>query len=274
MVSLSNNAAHSRSLYGFSDDHVAINSAQPDDDLIIDHIELISGPEMVNRPIRTTWAILLAIVIYVGLVISAYIIPLECGNNISSRICGEDPLSLILYIHGGIWFTFFGLDRYFHLKHKKNRLNGYLNFYRKTQNVRRMPILINSCANAVMVVLVKVLDSHCSRDSCSKLSQIQWIQIVISIECSAALIFLMVYLVQTVMFNNKKALPDVTQDELSTGVGTAYSDSDLGFRNESYDDQVMEKQADMIRYLKKHTEMLAKRNLTLTEEIYQLKRNR
>lgn len=75
--------------------------------------------------------------------ISAYLIPLQC--DVKDRACGEDPLSLTMYIHGGMWFILFAVDRYLQHKHDESRLLGYLDFYRQTRNLRRMPLFINSC---------------------------------------------------------------------------------------------------------------------------------
>lgn len=46
------------------------------------------------------------------------------------------------------------------------------------------------------------------------------------------------------------------------------------WRDDSYSDQVLERQADMIRYLKQHNVQLGKRLLALTEENSMLKANR
>ena len=45
----------------------------------------------------------------------------------------------------------------------------------------------------------------------------------------------------------------------------------LFFRDENYSDQVLEKQADMIRYLKQHNSQLGKRILAITAENNALK---
>lgn len=48
-----------------------------------------------------------------------------------------------------------------------------------------------------MVIVTKLLDSHCCCDGC--LTKARYIQIFITIECAVALIFLMVYLGKCVM---------------------------------------------------------------------------
>ncbi|RUS72791.1 hypothetical protein EGW08_019451 [Elysia chlorotica] len=260
MVSLGN-SRNSRGYFGFGEDHPTINSN--DDELIVDHIDLISDHEMKHQPIGTTWAILFMKLLYIGLGVSAYIVPELC----SLQVCGQDSISLTLYIHGGMWFVLFIVDRFLALKHRESRLNGYLDFYRRTQKIRSIPFHINSCANAIMVILTKLLDNLCGEPDkkCHVLGKIRYIQILVALECLLALIVLCVYFAKTVKFNRKKALPDVNQDELVTSFSSILSS--IYPRNENYIDQVMEKQADMIRYLKQHTETLARRNLTLTEEI-------
>ncbi|CAL1544622.1 unnamed protein product [Lymnaea stagnalis] len=268
MVSLSSQNTHAGGYFGFSDDRPTLYSTNTaDDDLIIDHIELVASPEMSHKPIRTAWAIILAKILYVALCVSAYLVPLFCDSN----QCGEDSISLTMYIHGGMWFVLFFLDRYLLAKHNESRMNGYLDFYRKTRNIRRVPFMINSCANAIGVIVLKVLDQHCGKVQCKFLKTTTYIQILVSAECAIAIIVLIVYLVHTVRFNQKKALPDVTQEELMTSFVNSHSSADVGYRNENYIDQVMEKQADMIRYLRQHTENLARRNLALQGEINKMK---
>ncbi|GFO34316.1 transmembrane protein 192 [Plakobranchus ocellatus] len=261
MVSLGD-TRNSRGYFGFSEEHAVINSG--DEELIVDHIELVADPEMKHKPIRTTWAILFIKLIYIVLGVSAYVVPTLC----SIKRCVLDPLSLTLYIHGGMWFVLFLMNRLLVVKHNESRLNGYLDFYRRTRSIRAVPFEINSCANALMVILIKLLDHFCYDDGkCDVLSKMRFVQILVSVECVLALIVLCVYFVRTVKFNRRKALPDVTQDELLTSFVNSHSSADIGSRNENYIDQVMEKQADMIRYLRQHSEALARRNLALTEEM-------
>lgn len=271
MVSLANSNRHTGGFFGFSDEQATLQSSASDDDLIVDHIQLVSGPEMTHHPIRITWALVLAEILYVALGVSAYIVPVFCPD----KKCGEDSISLTLYIHGGMWFVLFLLDRIFQHKHNESRLKGYLDFYRRTKKIRGLPFMINSCANAVLVIVVKLLDNLCDdSDKCWIIGKSRFIQIPVTIECLVALVVLTFYLARVVKFNRKKALPDVTQEELMTSFVNSQSCVDVGYRNENYIDEVMEKQADMIRYLRTHAENLARRNLTLTEEISRLKEQR
>ena len=93
----------------------------------------------------TGWLLVfhISISLQIALAVSAYVVPELC----SLQVCGQDSISLTLYIHGGMWFVLFILDRFLALKHKESRLNGYLDFYRRTQNIRIIPFQINSCGN-------------------------------------------------------------------------------------------------------------------------------
>ncbi|KAK0050267.1 transmembrane protein 192 [Biomphalaria pfeifferi] len=265
MVSLTTQNSHSGGFFGFSEDHLPNLSTNSDDDLIVDHIELVSSPHVLYKPIRTTWAIVLNIILYLCLCASAFLVPYFCPNS----KCAEDDISLVMYIHGGIWFLLLGLDRYLLAKHNQSRLNGYLQFYRKTKNIRRLPFMINSCANAVVVVLFNGLDRHFHFKDDPK-----YLQILVAVESGIAFIFLIIYFVYTVIFNHSKTPPDVTQEEIMTSFVNSQCYSELGYKNENYIDQVLEKQADMIRYLRQHSETLAKRNLVLQEDLKILRNSR
>lgn len=65
--------------------------------------------------------------------------------------------------------------------------------------------------------------------------------------------------------------PDVAQDEMISSFMQNSGTSEIGFRDENYSDQVLEKQADMIRYLKQHNSQLGRRILALTAENNALK---
>ncbi|KAH9503795.1 hypothetical protein Btru_066647 [Bulinus truncatus] len=267
MVSLSTQNTHSGGYFGFSEDHLVNVSTNSDEELIIDHIELVSNQDILYKPIKTTWAIVYEKILFICLCASVFVIPHFCGAD----TCGEDAISLTMYIHGGMWFILLGLDRYLLVKHNESRLNGYLQFYRKTKNIRSLPFFINSCTNALIVIIIKGLDHHfVSKEGCNFSSKSLYIQILVAVESGIALIVLTAYFVLTVRFNHNKSPPDVTQEEIMTSFVNSQSYSEIGYRNENYIEQVMEKQADMIRYLRQHSETLARRNLILQEEVKKL----
>ncbi|XP_050415156.2 transmembrane protein 192 [Patella vulgata] len=263
MVSLGNdstNARHSGG-YFFNDDSVQ-NS---DDDLLVDHLTLTNDTDPPFRKINIIWSIIAVKILFIVLILASFLVPVLCDKG----KCGTDPFSIVVYTHGGMWCVLLVFDRYFRHKHHVSRLQGYLEFYRKTRYIRRWPFTLNSGANALAVVVVRVVDKYCSKEKpCTVLDRDNYIQIVIAVEVILVLPVLILYLVRTVKFNRQKAYPDVSQDEMLTSFIQSQSmASDVGFKDENFVDQVLEKQADMIRYLKQHNTQLGKRILTLTSEV-------
>ncbi|CAF1648863.1 unnamed protein product, partial [Didymodactylos carnosus] len=63
----------------------------------------------------------------------------------------------------------------------------------------------------------------------------------------------------TIKFNSQRARPDATQEDLSASfITTQTSASEIGFRDETYTESVLEKQADMIRYLRERNVYLGR----------------
>ncbi|GAA6106204.1 transmembrane protein 192 [Tachysurus ichikawai] len=70
---------------------------------------------------------------------------------------------------------------------------------------------------------------------------------------------------QVLKFNKQSLSPDITEDERSHTFSVTDSNmhTEMGFRDGSCLEEVVEKQADLIEYLKQHNTMLSKRILTL-----------
>lgn len=54
------------------------------------------------------------------------------------------PFALLTAIHVGLWLIAVLLDRYMHYHHRMLRTFGYLDFYTKTKDIRRLPLWILS----------------------------------------------------------------------------------------------------------------------------------
>ncbi|CAF5197121.1 unnamed protein product, partial [Rotaria magnacalcarata] len=62
-----------------------------------------------------------------------------------------------------------------------------------------------------------------------------------------------------IKFNRKRARPDAAHDDLlSSFVTSQTSANEIGFRDETYRENVLEKQADLIRYLRERNELLGR----------------
>ena len=56
----------------------------------------------------------------------------------------DPPFALLISIHVGLWLVILMIDRYLHYHHRMLRAFGYLDFYTRTKDIRRMPLWILS----------------------------------------------------------------------------------------------------------------------------------
>lgn len=258
MVSLSNeNRRHTGSFF---------EDQRDDDDGLTESatLSLVVSTEQTRRTINTTFIIFIEILLLVCVWVCVFVLPVLCSGN----KCGTDPVSVTLYIVGGVWFVQLVIDRFYRHQHYRSRLYGYLNFYRQTRNIRRLPLIIASAATACLLIVSQILSQQCpASDECGPLHKDAYIQIIISISSAVQIVLLVIYLIRTINFNRSGASPDVNQEEMVTSfLQTNSISADIGFRDGSLMDQVLERQADMIRYLKQHNEHLSRKVLMLSEE--------
>ncbi|XP_064617805.1 transmembrane protein 192-like isoform X1 [Liolophura sinensis] len=213
MVSLGDDSRRSGG-YFFDQTDNSIQSHDSDDPLLSDHTSLSADVDPPFRQIKTTWVILLQIVLVVLLGTGSYIVPVLCQGE----KCGASDFSIVAYAHGGLWIVFTAIDRYLRYHHYVSRTLGYLEFYRQTRHVRRLPVTVHSGANAALVVVLIALENFCDvkAQTCGKLKRDNYLQILITLEVAVILPILILYLVRTVKFNRKSASPDVQQDEMMT----------------------------------------------------------
>lgn len=72
--------------------------------------------------------------------ICVFVIPL--GGVCKASVCSN--FSVLCYVHGGLWVVMLMFDFFYRIQHNKNRKLGYLEFYRKTRYIRRVPLLVSS----------------------------------------------------------------------------------------------------------------------------------
>ena len=56
----------------------------------------------------------------------------------------QPPFALLTSIHVVLWLLIVLIDRYLHYHHRILRTFGYLDFYTKTKDIRRLPIWLLS----------------------------------------------------------------------------------------------------------------------------------
>lgn len=67
------------------------------------------------------------------------------------------PFAFFVVMHGIVWAIVAICDRMIQVCHQKVRKRGYLAFYRQNRLLRRMPFVVFSAGNAVLLVLTQLM---------------------------------------------------------------------------------------------------------------------
>ncbi|XP_058812976.1 transmembrane protein 192 [Topomyia yanbarensis] len=179
-----------------------------------------------------------------------------------SRRC--EAYFIMLYLRAAFWLLTYLLDHYVKTRHEKLRLDGYHEFHRATAHHRTVPLQIVSLWNTFLLA-TQALIQHYYGDSFAEkclvvgfLSPIVYITLFSSLETVVLYVVSGSYLAKVIRFNRAAAAPDALQ-------GTrAHSGGSLGLTQRGLSTaELLEKQADLINYLKDH-------NLKLNQKIMQM----
>ncbi|XP_065836084.1 transmembrane protein 192-like [Oscarella lobularis] len=232
--------------------------------IIVDEIPLMTKPTF--HRLNTEWIAVLDIVILIAFVVALFV----CGEQQTPSWPRSDanarPFQFFAFVHALVWFWIFVSDRVMQRLHQKSRQRGYLGFYRQTRNLRRIPMFTFSCGNALVLIIVAIAGSPSEETVPWLSSGFRWVYcigIVSILETVVAVPALLSYIVKTAKFNGAKPVADV-EEELVQNSMPSYAE--LGFRNEGRLEEVLEKQADMIRYLQQHNADLGRRIVQLTTQ--------
>lgn len=73
-------------------------------------------------------------------------------HHVSLSLGGTDPpFSFLVVVHVGLWVIIFVSDRVLQHLHHQSQAKGYLEFFRETKELRRIPYAILSIGTAVCV---------------------------------------------------------------------------------------------------------------------------
>ncbi|XP_078000377.1 transmembrane protein 192-like [Glandiceps talaboti] len=176
--------------------------------------------------------------------------------------------SLLIYIHAAVWLIVLIIDRYIKYHHHNFRKRGYLEFCRQTKNIRRVPLAVISAGTVVLLVVVTVVFNLKLDKKSTALEPVNYMEMLITLEFLVALPCILIYMNQVMKFNKTKSVPDVEQDDMMSGYLQSHiQTTDVGFKDTDHIDDVLEKQADMIRYLQQHNAHLGRRILKLTASL-------
>merc|ERR1712228_256142 len=128
--------------------------------------------------------------------------------------------SLLIYTHGAHWAAFLIIDQFLHYHHHKSRLQGYLEFYVRTKNIRRAPFYILSVGNAVLMIVVMILHDLCDGGKgCSHtFTKVDYLRGLITLESMVVVCLVVSYMYILRDHNAKALLPDVLREEFTSAV--------------------------------------------------------
>ncbi|CAN9510252.1 unnamed protein product [Ophioblennius macclurei] len=146
------------------------------------------------------------------------------------------------------------------VKHHHSRANrrGYLQFYRQMEDLKQLPFVVHSTGNVVLLIVLAAAPKPPVHTYL--LLTILGLEVLVAVPC------LIYYAVKVMQFNRERPAPDVNQEDLSHSYSVTNSPTEIGFRGGSSLEEVVEKQADLIEYLKQHNTSLSKRLLNITAQ--------
>lgn len=177
-----------------------------------------------------------------------------------------DTYFIYLYLHCVHWLIIMATDYYVKAKHHQLRIYGYLDFYQDTYQQIRTPLFIASLWNTCYLLLAVILH-HTHKvnyeDYCRASEWFTPLNYIVLLTTLELIIIVPVYVNYTkrvLRFNRSRPPPDVAREEwLSSFTQDTYAGSgEVGYRHRGSNlEELLEKQADLIRYLRDHNVKLS-----------------
>ncbi|XP_037382302.1 transmembrane protein 192 [Talpa occidentalis] len=218
------------------------------------------------QPLPTVIIANLLLFIHVVFVILAFLTGVLCSypNPNEDKCPGNytNPLKVQTVIILGkviLWILHFLLERYIQHHHSKVRKRGYNMIYQSTKHLKRLALTIHSTGNTALLFIL------CMQHSFPEASRLylDFILAILTLELICSLTCLLIYTVKIRKFNKARPQPDILEEE-KTYAYSSSTTSETGFRTGSSLEEIVEKQGDIILYLKRHNALLSKRLLALT----------
>lgn len=161
-----------------------------------------------------------------------------------------------------LWLLYFLFERYIDHLHNKARNQGYFSIYNATKSLSLKPLLINSAGSAMMLLIISFELSVTHKVYMPLILAVLGLEMILSLLC------LLIYTVRISRFNRSQLGPDINhEDRMQDGLRSRnIINLETGFREDNRLEEIVEKQADLIEYLKLHNTQLSKRLLTLTSQ--------
>jgi len=207
--------------------------------------------------LKTPLLLLLEILLFVGVLVAAFVLPRFLQRKAPDvQPDYTIPYYILLYGQSMLWFVIFIIDRALWLQHRKSPEAAF-----QTKSGSALVTAFNAAIHS--------LDKN------------NVVQMVVTVEVICALVPIFILLLRTMRFNGEALRPDVQQEDAMMqsavpGFGASIA-SDVGFRDASLVNvqegdsvssrELIEKQADQIRYLKSQCANLSRKCLKFQAQI-------
>ncbi|XP_043255597.1 transmembrane protein 192 isoform X2 [Colletes gigas] len=186
-----------------------------------------------------------------------------------------DTYFIYLYLHCAYWLIIMLTDHFVKMKHHMLRVHGYLVFYQSTYQQIRAPLFAASLWIMCYLLLAVILhhthkvnyEQYCRASEW--FTPLNYIVLLTTLELMIIVPVYVNYIRKVLRFNRTRPPPDVTREEwLSSFTQDTYAGN-----GESHHDnrgtnleELLEKQADLIRYLRDHNVKLSHRLMSLATQ--------
>nr|XP_020447536.1 transmembrane protein 192 [Monopterus albus] len=256
------------SLYANADPSVDLTQSIEDDSVgdepLISVDALHSAIRREFKTVTTHWLAGLLTLLHVLFMVLSVCVAVLCVLNFGQKevcasVLGNLPGdSVVVLGKACLWVLVLLFTWYVQHHHNQARRRGYLQFYREVQGLKHLPLTIHSIGNvAVLVVMVAELVPPVRT---YLLLSILALELLVAVPC------VLYYTVKVIRYNRERAAPDVSREEHLHINNVTSLPTETGFRGSSSLEEVVEKQADLIEYLKQHNTLLSKRLLNLTAQ--------
>jgi len=217
-----------------------------------------------SNKVQTSAVIVFQAFLMLDLAVIAYILPYLPP-------LGLQVFSIIVYMHCCIWGVSLVCDSYLRSKHTILNCQGFIDFYQRTKNLRRTSLNVMSAGTLMMLLISVLVSDYCpDRENCPPgFSSHIYLQLIITIETVLIIPVLVFYLKLNNEFHRMKVLPEIQPEDFITSILQTQSTTEIGHRDNGPVEDIVEKQSDMIRYLKTYNTYLTKKVLKLSEQLEQ-----
>ncbi|XP_051900587.1 transmembrane protein 192 isoform X2 [Pristis pectinata] len=201
-------------------------------------------------------------VAFVALAFSLGFLCVTSSDNCSNVLGSFKPVTVIIITKVVLWTLHAVFEYYLQAQHSKVRNRGYLALYRSIRHLKHLPLFIHSTGNVVILLVLAVQLSF-------ELKGLSMYIIlgVLTVELFISSVCLFIYTVKITKFNRMKPCPDIQEEERRHRYPNRTNiRSETGFRDGSNLENLVEKQADLIDYLKMHNVQLSRRLLALISQ--------